>query len=282
MERVQEIIAVELLLILVFSAFLVVDAVENTGFRAFTGKVVEGVTQESLRLQIESTLPKLSFVNDSSDFNLCLIVNMDSATRYAYEITKLGEATAVANSNDLCQNPSSEDFVVSYVSYDKIKEHIDNPPTLSQLKQTSDGTNFYVLPSKQILEGGAIASPVEFNQKFTPMLEKNLPAEEVQQILSPSTPEQRQASSLASYLIYFVGGIILLVVLIGVLIISKSKKPDVAENLELIAFIKSSMSQGYQQQQIYQSLLQNGWSEEKIQEAFKQANSELSAPKLSS
>ena len=56
------------------------------------------------------------------------------------------------------------------------------------------------------------------------------------------------------------------------------KKPTVVEDLELVSYIKSMSAQGYQEVQIRQALLQNGWKPENIEQAFKQAKTDVSVP----
>lgn len=275
MEQFKQIIAWELLFIFIFSALIIIDSTDNI----ITGMAVQGVTKETILADLESTIPKLDFINDVQDGTLCLIVNVDANTKYSYEIVKVGEAIAVTASDSLyCKGQNNEDFVVSYINYDKLKQHITSPPTFEQLRQTSDGTNFYVLPSKQVLAGSTLANPQEFNDKFGTVLRNNFASEEVDALLNPTTAGTEQAVSYASYVFYLVAGLLALVVTILVLVFSHAKKPAIKENLELTAFIKSSQAQGYQQEQIYQSLIQSGWKEEEIQQAFKAVNSEVTMP----
>mgnify|MGYP006992561742 CR=1 FL=1 len=57
-----------------------------------------------------------------------------------------------------------------------------------------------------------------------------------------------------------------------------SKKPDFKEDLELVSYIKSMLSQGYNEEQIKQQLLQFGWSQNVVQTAFQTAKSEVTLP----
>jgi hypothetical protein len=277
MEHIKNIIAWELLFILVFTSLLIISHVEQNGLQSITGRAIAGVTQESLLTEIEAAIPQLDFLQDVSDVNICLIVNIDATTKYSYEIVKIGEATAVTSSSELlCKGESEEDFIVSYLSYDKLKQHLDVVPTFEELKQTGDGTNFYLYPSRQILPGGAAADPQEFEDRFGTVLDKYLTSEEKEALLNP--PETEQAASLVSYILYFIIGLVVLVLLISVFIFSHTKKPEVKEELELVAYIKSALSQGYAQEQVYQSLVQSGWSPEKVQNAFTTIQTEATAP----
>lgn len=273
MEHTKNIIAWELLFIFVFAALLVIQSVDQNGL-AITGRATAGITQEALRLQIEQTLPDFQFVNDVKDASLCLIVNFDSFTKYAYDIVKLGDAIAVTSSTGLCKGESNEDFILSYVSYDKLKQHLDNPPTLSQLKQVSDGTSFYLYPSKYVAAGGKLANADGFNTHYGSVVRKYLSSAELAAVFS-GAPQLQQPSSFASYFFYFIIGLVVLIVVLGVFIFTHAKKPAIKENLEITSYIKSALSQGYEQTQVYEALLQGGWPQDQVDEAFRAVNAEV-------
>ncbi len=277
MEYAKQIIAWELLVILVFSSLLIINEAENGGLRFITGKAV--VTKDSVLTEVEAAVPQLQFLKDAGDFSLCLIVNIDPTTKYSYEVLKIGDAVAVTSSDEeFCKGEANEDFIISYISYEKLKEHLDAKPSLQEFKKTSDGTNFYLYPSKQVLPGLQIANPTEFNEKFANVVKENLPRAEAQEILSPKSPEARKALSIVSYIFYFISGLILIIVVVSILLVKYSKKPEIAEDLELISYIKSSLSEGYPEEQIRQTLMQSGWSEEKIQKAFESVQVEVTVP----
>lgn len=276
MEQTKDIIAWEILLILIFSSLLIINSTNS-----ITGRAVQSVTKESIQTELETAVPKLQFANDITDVSLCLIVSINPLISYSYEIIKIGDATAVTISdNKFCKGQDKEDFVVAYVSYDKLEQDISSPPTVQDLKQQSDGTYFNLLPSKEILAGGKAANPTELDSKVGTVLRKYLSSTEVKAILASSNPQEQQASSLASYLLYFVIGMVVLILVISLLIMKFSKKPEIAVDLELVSYIKSALAQGFAEDQITQSLLQSGWKEEKIQEAFKSLNSGATAPGL--
>lgn len=271
MEHANTIIAWELLGIFVFASLLILDSAEN-----ITGMAVQGVTQDSLLKQIEAAAPKFNFIKYVNEASVCLVVNIDQSTKYSYEIVKIGEAVAVTTSSSLyCKGQDKEDFILYYISYDKLNEHLTSIPTLPQLKATGDGTNFYLYPSKQILLGPALANPQEFNTKFGDVLRKNFKSSEVQQILNPKTAEERGLTSYMSYIFYLVAGLVVIILIIVVVIFSKAKKPEIKEDLELTAYIKSSLAQGYEQEQIVQTLVQNGWDEQKVRQASDSVKSQV-------
>ena len=270
MEQTKTIIAWEILGILVFASLLIIGSTEN-----ITGMAVQGVTQDSILKQIEQAAPKFDFIKSVNEASVCLVVSIDQATKYSYEIVKIGEAVAVTSSSSLyCKGQDKEDFILYYPSYEKLNEQLTTIPSLSQLKATGDGTNFYLYPSKQILSGPALANAQEFNEKFGDAMRKNLKAYEVQQILNPQTAAEEQAASYLSYWLYLVIGIVVLIVVIVVLISSKAKKPEIKEDLELTAYLKSALAQGYEQEQIVQILVQNGWDEKKVRQAFESISSQ--------
>lgn len=278
MEHIKNLIAWEVLLIILFASLLVIDSVDRNGLSVATGRVTHGaLTQDSIREELEEAVPKLDFLKDIDETTLCIIVNIDEATAYSYEIVKIGETTVVTNSDNLvCKGVFNEDFIVSYRSYDKLKEHIDDVPSFQELKETSDGTNFYVLPSKQILSGSTAADPAELNSKYGTILKKYFGKQEVNQILKPET--RKAGPSALSYIFYVILGAVILVIIISFSVVKLSKKPEIKEGLELTSYIKSTISQGYEEAEIKQSLLDNGWSEEDVQKAFESAKSEVSEP----
>jgi hypothetical protein len=279
MEHIKNIVAWELLFILVFSSLLVISSIDDLGINTITGRAVQLPTKADVLSQIEAVIPNLEFKDDVQDVSVCLIVNMDATTKYSYEIVKIGEAPVVTVADSLlCKGTASEDFIVSYVSYEKLKEQLDVPPTFQELKQTSGGQNFYVYPSKQIETGMKIKNPQEFNEKFQIILEKNFNSAEIKALQTASSPESRQTASLTSYVFYFVVGMIVLVGILVVSIMKVSKKPEIKEDLELIAYIKSMLAQGYAVEQIQQTLVQNGWGGEKVQDALKTINKGVSEP----
>ena len=165
MEHAKTIILWELLFIAVFASLLVINSVDD-----FTGRAVLGPSREDILNQIEAAAPKLDFMRDISEVSACLIVNMDQTTKYSYEVIKIGGAVAVTSSSDLyCKGQNKEDFIIVYPSYEKLKEQLDSVPTLSQLKATGDGTNFYLYPSKQILPGATLAIRRNSTQDLVPL-----------------------------------------------------------------------------------------------------------------
>ncbi len=277
MEHTKRIIEWELLFIFVFAVLIVIN---SNGMFNVTGRATQDtIAKESILKDLEDVVPQLTFLKDVEEGSLCLIVNINPTTKYSYEIIKVAGVTAVTSSSDLyCKGVDKEDFIISYISYDKLKEQLIPTVTFAQLRSTSAGANFYVYPSKQVLPGLLLANPSEFNQKFGAFLKKNFNAQEIQQILNPKQAEGRLASPIISYLFYFIVGVVVLVVLIVTIIFTHTKKPEIKENLELVSYIKASLSQGYQEEQIRQALSQGGWSAEQIDEAFKTANSMVSEP----
>ncbi len=270
----KHIITGELLFIFVLLsiAFISSNGVSITGFQ-----VAEGPTQESIRQEIETALPEFDFIQEIDDMTLCLIVRMNPLVSYSYDIIKIGEAVVVSNADsEFCKGEETEDFIVSYVSYEKLQEHLQTTPSLSELKAVGDGTSFYLYPSRQILPGVKISKPDEFNQKFGTVATKYFTADEIKQFKTPAT--QSPAPTIVSYLLYSIGGVLIVVTLLTVVLLKTSKKPTVVEDLELVSYIKSMTAQGYQEFQIRQTLVQNGWKPENIDQAFNQAKSEVSVP----
>ena len=275
MEHIKTLVAIEVLFIFIFSSLIVIDSADNIGIKAITGRAIAGVTQETVLNDLKATLPKLGFLNDIQETSVCMIVNVDSSTSYSYEITKSGETITTQSSNSrLCS--ANEDFVVSYVSYAKLKEHIDSPPSFEELKRTGGGSNFYLYPSKQILPGLKLANPDEFNQKYSSFLNKYLTADERTQLLSE--PEARKAFSFASSLFYVIIGLITLLLVISLVIFRLSKKPKVKEDLEIVAYIKAELAEGYPEEQIKQALISSGWKDSDINQAFQTVKSEVTVP----
>ncbi len=279
MDNLKSIIAWEFLLIAVFASFLVIQAADTHNLQFITGRAVQGVTKESIQSELEKALPNMAFLKDVSDVSACIIVNIDPKTRYSYEIVQVSGVAAVTSSNDLyCRGQSNEDFIFSYVSYDKFKEQITNLPSFDEFRRTADGTNFYVIPSKQILSGLSLSNPKDFNTRFGKFLSKYFTPSEVQKILNPPTPQTASPASAVSYLFYFIVGGVVLVILIIVFVTRFSKKPDIKTNLELVSYIKSSFSQGFEEEQIRQSLVSSGWSDEEIAQALQTAKTDVIEP----
>ena len=273
MEHAKTIISWELLLIAVFAFLLIIDSAED-----FTGRAVLEISQGDLLSQVETAVPKFEFLEDVSEANFCLVVNMDATTKFSYEVVKIGEAIAVTSSSSLyCKGQDKEDFILSYVSYEKFKEHLDSTHSLSQLMETGDGTNFYLYPSKQILFGSTLSNPQEFNDKFGVVMRKNLKSSQIQALLNPTSAEERETASIVSYTFYLILGVIILILVIVTIIFTKAKKPELGEDLELTAYLKSALAQGYEEGQIVQTLVQSGWDESKVRSALNSINSQNTA-----
>lgn len=274
MERTRQIIAWELLFILVFASLLIIDGAENIS--SITGRAISGVTQDSVLAEIEATLPDIDFIGDIKDANLCIIVNVDSSTRYSYEVVKIGEAIAVtSSSNWMCNGIDREDIIVSYVSYEKFRQHVNNPPDFAQLRSTSNGANFYIYPSKYIASGLLINNAGEFDERFGDVLRKYMNAADVQKLLNPDLAVVQKPEGILSYIFYVILGLVVVVILIGVFIFTHQKKPEVEQDLELTAYIKSAISQGYTQEQVIELLVSNGWDKQKVEQALNSINSEV-------
>ena len=274
MNYTKHIITGELLFIFVLLsvAFVSSNGISITGFQ-----VAEGPTQESIRQEIETALPKFDFMQEIDDMTMCLIVRMNPLMSHSYDIVKIGEAVVVSNSDsELCKGEELEDFIVSYVSYEKLHEHLETTPSLNELKAVGDGTSFYLYPSRQILPGVKISKPDEFNQKFGAVLNKYFTPAEIKYFKTVAVSES--PSTVVSYLLYSIGGVLVVVILLTVVLLKSSKKPTIVEDLELVSYIKSMTAQGYQEFQIRQTLVQNGWKPENIDQAFNQAKTEVSMP----
>ena len=277
MENIKTLVAIELLFIVIFSSLIIIDSSDNLGIKSITGRAIAGVTQETILNDLKATFPKLEFLKDIPEASICLIVNVDSVTSYSYDVVKSGGTTTIETAgNRLCKGQNNEDFIVSYISYEKLKEHIDNPPSFVELKRTGDGTNFYLYPSKQILSGVKLANPDEFNEKYSLFANKYLTSEEKAQLTT--SPEARQAFSFASYLFYAIIGMIVLLLIVSIVIFRFSRKPEIKETLELVAYIKAELSEGYQEDQIRQALMSSGWKEPDVDQAFQTVKSEVTMP----
>ena len=279
MEHANRIIAWELLFIAVFASLIVINSVDQGGISLVTGHATVGTpTKEEILTELETGVPTLSFVSDFDDVSVCLIVNVNPTTTYSYEIVKIADAIAVTSSDQkLCKGTNNEDFIVSYISYEKLKSTLDSKPTITELKDQANGDSFYIYPSKYIEPGFTVSDPVVFKEKFGTFL-GNLPQEQVNAFLNPSSPEERSASSLVSYTFYFVVGLIAVVILVSVFIFTHAKKPEVKQDLEIVSYIKSSLAQGYDEEQVREALLASGWTEAQIQEGLNQANADVTRP----
>ncbi|MBN2421314.1 hypothetical protein JXB27_03485 [Candidatus Woesearchaeota archaeon] len=277
MEHTKQIIAWELLLVFVFSSLLLIQSAEENNLAVITGRAVASPTKSSVLAEIENAIPKADFLDDISDMSACLIVSMSSTTKYSYELVKVdGVAAVTESSSEMCKGVQNEDFIVRYISYDALKSHLENP-NFNRMKLEADGTYLFVYPSKYIEQGMTISDPAEFKQKFGALLNNYFTQQEIKTMLSPKTAEEREPSSVMSYLFYFIIGTVVAVVLIIGFILTQSKKPEIKENLELAAYIKSSLAQGYQEEQVRQALLQSGWNPKSVDDAFKSMNSANSA-----
>lgn len=279
MEQSKQIIAWELLFILVFSSLLVIQSVEKNGLTFVAGKAVQGVTKDSILVELRDAVPKIDFIQQAGEFSMCLIVNIDQNTKYSYDVLKLDGTIAITSSNELyCKGQQNEDFVLYYLSYDKLKEHLTAKPSFQEFKKTGDGTNFYLYPSKQIRSGATLINPQEFNKRFGSIITANFNAEEIKKMVTVSEPETRAAASFASYLFYVIAGLVILVIVVLLLVFTRMKKPEVTEDLTLSSYIKSALSQGYSKEQIIASLVQSGWEQDKIDKAVKTVESEVTVP----
>jgi hypothetical protein len=146
------------------------------------GKAIAGVTPEEVLNDIENTLPKIDFLQDFNNADLCLIVNIDQNIKYFYYASNTDGEISAELSDESC--PNEKDFVISYVSYDKFKEHVNNVPSFQEFRRTSDGTHFYVWPSKQILSGMKLADSEEFKSRFGDFMIKHFTQEEISQFIS--------------------------------------------------------------------------------------------------
>lgn len=284
MEHTNKIIAWEVLAVLVFSAMLFVSAADRVGLHAITGLQVSNspaaVSQDVLLSDLETAIPQLDFLGDAGDFSSCLIVNMAPRIKYSYEVIKINGAYAVTISNkELCKGTANEDFIISYVSYDKLKQNIDALPSFNELRGDSDGSSFYIYPSKLINPGLTISDQKDFNQRFGKVIRNNLPAAQAERILNPpESAELREAASFTSYIFFIILGVVILVVVLSVFVLKFAKKPEFVEDLELISYIKAAIAQGSDSEQIRESLIANGWDAKKVEEAFTKVSSEVSVP----
>lgn len=148
------------------------------------GRAFFAVTPETIQSELQEALPKLSFLKDMNEADACIIVHIDATTAYSFEIIKGRTTFVVKQSQDyFCRGADVEDFIFSYVSYDKLKEHLTALPDFQTFRKTSDGTNFYVLPSRQIVPGLKIANPQEFQRRFGPFMQTYFSQEEVQRFI---------------------------------------------------------------------------------------------------
>ena len=132
----------------------------------------------------------------------------------------------------------------------------------------------YLLENVHLLP--MLANIDEFNQKYLLFSNKYLTQEEKTQLISG--PEARSAFSFASSLFYVIVGLVTLLLVVSVLVFKLSKKPKIKENLEVVAYIKAEMSEGYQEGQIRQALVSSGWKESDINQAFQAVKSEVTMP----
>lgn len=131
-----------------------------------SGKAIQVVPEETVLAEIQAAIPKFEIINIMPDFNACLIVNMGYA-KYSYQVAKTVAETSISiNDNFLCNGEENEDFIVSYVSYVRLKTQMHIPPSALEWK-SSNARNYYILPSKEIAEGFTLKNPDEFNTRFS-------------------------------------------------------------------------------------------------------------------
>ena len=255
----DDIIASLLLLSLVFASLLIIGSVGR-----ITGLVVAD-TEQNVEVKVEELVNKLDFLNLVDDISICLLIKMDATTTYSYDIDKIGSVIDVNPSENLyCDGLENEDFVFSYVSYSEFLEHAGGTPTLSDFKETGDGTNFYVLPSKYIEVGMSVKNRAEFESNFGEIFDE-FTATEKSEFL---TPEAREPRGFPTGLIFTIISLLIVVILVILLVPKFMKKPTVKEELEVSAYIKSALAKGNTEEDIRQSLIDSGWSEEEVNQAM--------------
>ncbi len=261
----DELIAILLFFIVVFSALLVINSAGT-----ITGLAVAD-TKENVLEKVKVFINKLDFLDEISEYDFCILIHMDESTTYSYKVVKLDGVTDVTLSSDLyCGGLENNDFVFSYVSYDAFLAHADGNPSMHTLKSAAGGQNFYVLPSKYIASGMSVKNKEEFESKYGTVFNKYFTDEEKKQFLTGAAKRTPSASAPIGF-IYGGAAFLVSVILLILLVPKLTQKPTIEENLQLVTYIKSAIAKGYTEDNIKQSLIGSGWPKTIVDQAMKQA-----------
>jgi len=254
---------------------------------------------------IEQALNSNTMFTRATQGSLCIIIQGGDS----FKAIKTGTTFSVAQSKQYyCDGIASEDFILKFNSYDDLLEVIKDP-TPQKLISTSSGEKFQILPSRLVQEGGNVICDEEFKKTYcdsalsigtrSELIQGDLSCcldtltssekDMLQQhyegttFVNEETPSESRtpasilgiSSTMIFVLVFSILSVILLAV-IGYHYLPKKQKeePINPKSAELIAYVKNTLSQGYDEAQIKTYLQQEGWDLPSIENAFERARSD--------
>jgi len=250
-----------------------------------TGMVVvedPELLQEELQMLSRGDLFQLF----GEDTNLCIIIP-DINDSYSFDLDKNSEFFEVSASDDLyCDGLNKEDMVIKFNDYASFKNYDD---LTCDFKSGRAGQDYYILPSRFIEENtGSVTCNDEFRDKFCPLIKECMSDKEISSASivgccddypeeeSPSNFSIDAISGLISMIIdnifFILIPIIIIVIIVGVFMFMKihNGSDDGDDNSELREYIQNCLSQGYQDFQIRNILIQEGWDQTLVDSTFQQ------------
>ena len=295
-EKRAEFVFIVLLAVVV--AFFIQARPSFTGYATYTPEDAKSLLEQALGA---------SLFQGTSSANLCVVIK-DSGS---FNVIKDAAGfTATLTQNEYCDGIASEDIIIKFPDYDSFVS-LASDPTAARIMEANKQQQFHILPSKLVQSGGNVICDAEFKVKYCSSAGRIGSAEELIQgdlvcCVDTLTTEQKtllkqhyseggfvdESAAAPTLNIPFsipfgispkllAGGVIsfCLLLLLLVVVIKMSSKPKQApvdpKLQQLTDYVKQTISEGYQEEQIRQYLLKEGWTEDKVNSAFNDAKKSL-------
>ncbi len=211
---------------------------------------------------------------------LCVVVEIDQNTTYYFSLTKTGSIVDIQER--YCADPGKDNVIVKFNSYDDLLSARGNPETFFFERKNS---GYYLFRSNYIEDGGNLKCTQSFQQRYCApfyyYLDSNdlasenliccanyqLTAQQQRQIENLKSGKESTLQSPMEFIFSTTGliiiiSIIVLIIIITSLVVMKPKNP-------LSDYVHKVKSQGYDDDQIKDMLLQSGWDQQTIDDALK-------------
>ena len=153
------------------------DDTENISLSQYTGPPDESTSDimgkdfdvplppvnDPLPDKIESMVTAMPYVSLLGDTDLCIIINTANGP-LSYNVAQTSLSLNVTKSGRFCDGVDLEDFIISFSNEDIFNEYTKDP-VCSQFV-SGVGSDYYVLPSRYIEEGGNIICNSYFKDRF--------------------------------------------------------------------------------------------------------------------
>ncbi|MCB9358806.1 hypothetical protein H6503_02655 [Candidatus Woesearchaeota archaeon] len=278
--ELEAITAAVLFLFMIFSTTIFSNSSPITGFAIYE-------STEDAQSAVQQFFRKDIFQSIEPGAKMCINIRNDTDEYYTFAVRKRGSVFDVEPAEFYCDGKNNEDWVFTFKDHSQL-ELLNNLFDISNFKRKTDNQYFEVWLSKYVKDQDTVSCDQDFKDTYCEFINTNYRKSEQKTLGITCCLDVKTENPAGNWFIDFIEGfwwlialvIVCIIVGTGAIVLLSSKDDEIDDsrkedqeddNLRQIkTYISESQKNGNSNEMIRESLIEVGWQQGDIDEAFEQ------------